>query len=146
MRRNYSIPDEAMNQVGLFEKSPEIPRERNENSIFRSLKSPKKNIIIDGMKSLRKTKKSPVKCPESIPSPKKDEVEIANSLMKDMSFTSDISLDLENGVYNVPKNNCAVFDIDIGESTPSSVNEESDYFTKSDKSLPGMFGLLFNNV
>uniref|UniRef100_T1GJB2 Protein kinase domain-containing protein n=1 Tax=Megaselia scalaris TaxID=36166 RepID=T1GJB2_MEGSC len=130
-----------MNQVGLFEKSPETPRERSESSIFRSLKSPKKNIIIDGMKSLRKNKKSPLKCPEPLPPKKKDELDLDHSLMN-ISFKSDFSLD--NGVYNVPKNNCAVVDIDIGES--SSSKDESDYFTKSDKCLPGNNEVIFQDL
>lgn len=50
--------DEAMNRVGLFENDHEEVKKKRENHIFRSLKprSPRKNVIIDGMKSLRKAK------------------------------------------------------------------------------------------
>lgn len=166
-QRNLSHPgDDAMNCVGLFESGSSPPftsllidnkknKDKRDMAIFRSLKprSPKRNYIIDGMRSLRKSKlKSPSKSSEpqklsdeknQINDPEID-MKHAETLMKNLCFSSDfINQSGLEGFYNVPKNNCAIVDIDIGETNSSHLCEgamkkeiseiESDYFTKSDK-------------
>lgn len=116
--RNLSIPtDYLMNQVGLLDKSstngnqkpsPDSEQRKSKDLIFRSLKlrSQKKNIIIDGMKSLRKTgKPKAAKKDESskniVPAPDMDGIPLAiTQSLRNLSFSSDL--------YNVPTNNGAV--------------------------------------
>ncbi|CAD7088533.1 unnamed protein product [Hermetia illucens] len=151
-QRNLSLPgDDAMNRVGLFENN----EDEDKKKIFRSLKLPspkKKNIIIDGMRSLRKSKnKSPLKShrkdktgnsasattsPESV-RPECDNT-IAESLIKSLSFSTDFANLSMDGMYNTPTNNCSVVDIDIGEGAPLNsqmANNKEANHQKSDNSV-----------
>ncbi|XP_055903201.1 tyrosine-protein kinase Shark [Eupeodes corollae] len=137
--QNVSHPgDEAMNRVGLFENddcimlgaSPKKPKDKRDMLIFRSLKPAKRNVIIDGMKSLRKVKiRSPSKADKEKldkESKKKinivDDLQKAGSIMNNLSFSTDFlhspigSPDVapkppNDSLYNVPKNNSVVAEV-----------------------------------
>lgn len=176
-QRNLSIPsDDLMNQVGILSTSPNASKLDNQvsptsssnkkspgkspsdNSKFRSLRLPKKNIIIDGMLSLTRSKKEAKnKCVENIapvtaatPATIADDVELPSNLqtpedisqsLRNLTFSADFKpSDL---LYNVPTNNCAVTADDIqnqncaADATIAMNNEASangdDLFTRSDK-------------
>lgn len=159
--RNMSIPsDDLMHTVGL---SADIPttndsnlksKDRNNDILnFRSLKlrSPRRNIM-DGMKSLKKTKtKSANSKKDTIAkSPNTDEV-ISQSL-KNLTFSSDFKPTPVDTLYNVPPNNSPIVDtstiiqtrddIQNQNVTIGSIKNDSkilentqpsdDYFTQSD--------------
>ncbi|XP_055592392.1 tyrosine-protein kinase Shark isoform X2 [Uranotaenia lowii] len=133
--RNLSVPNDIilaqMNKVGLFDRSPDrgetTPKtspnidESKAKSNTSTLKK-KKNIIIDGVKSLRKSKLRQ--------KPPADECQLnrdsliahvsSSKVLQQLSFSSDFipsatSPDQSGEVYNIPSNNCAIVDIDIGE-------------------------------
>lgn len=133
-KRNLSIPNEAMiNKQGIWDTSPppkDTSKSKSDLLNFRSLKKPKRNIIIDGMKSLKKNKSpSKVAAKELLKSQQEsaEHFERVQKLMKNLSFSTDF-LDVQSPTtnpataaiisnpddfYNVPKNNCAIVDIDI---------------------------------
>lgn len=152
-QRNLSLPsDDLINKVGLFETDPQktpspthakVPKDKEKDNLlnFRSLKlkSPKKNIIIDGMKSLRKNKKSSKQIlleqqqqEQLIEEQKQKDNEISLNLMKNLTFSTDFSLAQltqpqsppADTLYNIPTNNCAVFNIDFGENNDAIVSTE----------------------
>lgn len=182
-QRNLSIPsDELMNHVGIFSTSPskeqllqhqqqlQSPQQvaasppdstsgKKKSDIlnFRSLKLPKKNIIKDGMKSLKKSKspKDPAKGVAAVAAASLDAAgimhteEISQSL-RNLTFSSDFKVN--ESTYNVPTNNGAVADIqnqkqalgdDINGSSSAAVpsiavttaTASDDYFTKCDKTF-----------
>lgn len=118
--RNLSIPtDDLMNTVGLLDNSnstngsqkssTDSEQGKSKDLIFRSLKlrSQKKNIIIDGMKSLRKTSKpkaakkdESLKNVASTPDMMDGISSAITQSLRNLSFSSDL--------YNVPTNNGAV--------------------------------------
>lgn len=170
-QRNLSIPsDDLMNQVGILSTSPNASKLNNQtsptssnvnkkspgkspsdNSKFRSLRLPKKNIIIDGMLSLTRSKNAKEaknKCVDNVitaalntsndaeqPSNLQIPEDISQSL-RNLTFSADFKpSDL---LYNVPTNNCAVLTDDnenrncVVDDDVASVNGE-DLFTRSDK-------------
>lgn len=153
--RNMSIPsDDMMNTIGIISISPKDDAKARDLLNFRSLKlkSPKKNIIIDGMKSLKKTKKSKpieVKDVNTIIKP----IELSLSL-RNLSFSSDLKVAVDNSadtLYNIPTNNAAVDDL-INQNIPKlsgkSITSNQDnnvnvtnaistenYFTASDSEI-----------
>lgn len=116
-QRNMSIPsDNLMNTVGISISPPNSKtkgKDRNNDLNFRSLKlkSPKKNILIDGMKSLRKSKTKKAAVETTV----KVDVEEIPSTLKNLSFSTDLKL--TDGFYNVPTNNSAVEDIETARSS-----------------------------
>lgn len=108
-QRNMSIPsDKLMNTVGISISPPDSKNKGKDNDlIFRSLKlkSPKKsNMLLDGMKSLRKSKSKKMSTETAV----KNELEEIPQTLKNMSFTTDIKLNAELALYNIPTNNSAV--------------------------------------
>ncbi|XP_055623942.1 tyrosine-protein kinase Shark isoform X2 [Toxorhynchites rutilus septentrionalis] len=143
--RNLSVPNDSMlqqmNKVGLFDRSPErtsTPKsqsnaDENKSVSTNSTLKKKKNIIIDGMKSLRKSKIKP--------KPPADDCQLnresliaqisSSKILQQLSFSSDFSLSSNSlnspgELYNTPSNNCAIVDIDIGEPTIPSNNRNID--------------------
>lgn len=123
-QRNMSIPsDKLMNTVGISISPPDTKikgkdKDRSHDLNFRSLKlkSPKRsNLLLDGMKSLRKSKSKKASATESTV---KNEVEEIPQTWKNLSFSTDLKL--ADGLYNVPTNNSAVEDL---ESSSQSLNE-----------------------
>ncbi|XP_055855577.1 tyrosine-protein kinase Shark [Episyrphus balteatus] len=166
---NVSHPgDDAMNRVGLFENddcimlgaSPKKPKEKRDMLIFRSLKPAKRNVIIDGMKSLRKVKiRSPSKVDQEkldMEAKKKnnvaDDLQKAGAIINNLSFSTDFlhppnaapaaPATPNDSLYNVPQNNSVVPNIepnghqDVHETPLANVDskteEEVEYFTKND--------------
>lgn len=177
-KRNMSIPtDDLMNTIGILDKSlsptttkatsatdttRKSSKDKHNNDIlnFRSLKlkSPRKNIIIDGMKSLTKSKNK-TKKQENVNSIQRQPEEISQSL-RNLSFSTDLKPAAglaTDSLYNVPTNNTAVVVAEIncnyinepvdGQSSPlkpvidhndnstrqiASPSEIEDYFTESD--------------
>lgn len=151
--RNMSIPnDDMMNTIGIMPNSSKDDAKTRDLLNFRSLKlkSPKKNIIIDGMKSLKKTKKAkPVdsKDLDTIMKP----IELSLSL-RNLSFSSDWKVAVTDTsadtLYNVPTNNAAVDDLDYqnlsklpcptaqdnNENIVDAISSEN-YFTASDSEI-----------
>uniref|UniRef100_A0A182PM16 SH2 domain-containing protein n=1 Tax=Anopheles epiroticus TaxID=199890 RepID=A0A182PM16_9DIPT len=153
--RNLSVPNDAMlqmNRVGLFDRSPErsapeTPRRTSKGGATSpSTDEPKtkpsnsnasptlKKAIMDGMKSLRKSKpkaKSAATDPEGaagqvevIPSSTVNTSSIEptvspSKLLQQLKFSSDFNLVAScaavDDIYKIPTNNCAIVDIDIGE-------------------------------
>lgn len=132
--RNLSVPDESilrqMNKVGLFEPGSELASPPKASSPFdeskvksgTSTQKKKKNIIIDGMKSLRKSKikqEPPADPDRQLNRDSLIEHVISSNILPQISFSSDFSLPPNpldiSGLYKIPKNNCAIVDIDIGE-------------------------------
>lgn len=176
-KRNMSIPfDARMNTVGLLSPtrqdsstspmstSPTTPGRTNTADIlnFRSLKLPSssKNIIIDGVKSLRKTKKSKKSVGEPLQTAQAAPVELSMSLLN-VSFSSDLkpigteaasaaasNVDPGTELYNVPRNNAAVTPPDVTTDdasmppdteppppmllTSEQAELTAEYFTESD--------------
>ncbi|XP_053683158.1 tyrosine-protein kinase Shark [Sabethes cyaneus] len=140
--RNLSVPNESilrqMNKVGLFETDPDIiptPKispniDESKAKSGTSTQKKKKNIIIDGMKSLRKSKikqEPPADHERQLNRDSLIAQVISSKILPQISFSSDFSLppknplDMSGELYNIPSNNCAIVDIDIGEpSVPSS--------------------------
>lgn len=163
-QRNLSIPsDDLMNQIGIFSTSPSndqqpstspnnssSPKKKYTKSStdilnFRSLKLPKKNIIRDGMKSLKKVKspKDGARTESAEVVPLQHIEEISQSL-RNLTFSPDFKANEET--YNVPTNNGVVAEddgqkvsaTDDGKtSTLGTANVVSEYFTKSDKTFLG---------
>lgn len=177
-QRNLSIPsDDLMNQVGILSTSPNsvVPLSVNTspNNVdnqtspstsskkspgkstsdilnFRSLKlrSPKKMITIDGMKSLRKSKatkdgnKTKVKenTTEMDVNKMQTNEDISQSL-KNLTFSADFKA--SDILYNVPTNNCAINTEDIqnhnvrqptfNNDTANGVTNIDELFIQSDK-------------
>ncbi|KXJ82070.1 hypothetical protein RP20_CCG016017 [Aedes albopictus] len=141
--RNLSVPNDSilqqMNKVGLFDRSPERPStpksspnidEKKSKPNSSTLKK-KKNIIIDGLSSLRKSKvkqKLPVESDAQLNRDSLIEQITSDKVLQQLSFSSNFSLptaQLEpqsDAVYQSPPNNCAIVDIDFGEplAVPSS--------------------------
>lgn len=149
-QRNMSIPsDNLMNTVGISISPPDSKvkrkdKDRNSDLNFRSLKvkSPKKsNLLLDGMKSLRKSKSKKTTAETTI----KNDVEEIPQTLKQLSFSTDLKL--ADGLYNVPTNNSAVEDADspVKESPIRSVSQSDnennnpsisqDYFVAGDNTL-----------
>lgn len=111
------------------------PKEKaNDLLNFRSLKlkSPKKNIIIDGMKSLRKPKTKNLSKKEELKRKSIQhhiDVAEAQKMMKEISFSADFPpvSPVTDTVYNTPRNN----------SICNTSLDETLYFTESDKVLAG---------
>lgn len=134
--RNLSVPNDAMlqqmNKVGLFDRSPDrsmMSTPKSSPNIDEAKAKPsnstlkkKKNIIIDGVKSLRKSKIKP-KPPTEDSQLNRDSLiaqVTSSALLQQLSFSSDFSLSPTHDpsvgeLYNTPTNNCAIVDIDIGE-------------------------------
>lgn len=98
---------------------------------FRSLKlkSPKKNIIIDGMKSLRKPKSKNLSKKEELKRKSIQhhiDVAEAQKMMKEISFSADFPPITADSVYNTPRNNSIC-----------NTEDEILYFTESDNVLVG---------
>lgn len=178
-QRNLSIPsDDLMNHVGLLSTSPNCDlqpvaasppdsgsKKKSTSDIlnFRSLKMPKKNIIKDGMKSLKKSKspKDVAKLsaiPADVPVQHTDEI---SQSLRNLTFSTDFVVN--ESAYNVPTNNSVVnhtianptTTIDNGNvttvttvttATPSTLSPTStttanvpigndDYFTRPDISF-----------
>lgn len=175
-QRNLSIPsDDLMNRVGILSTSPNAtkidmqtsPTSSNnkkspgksptDNSKFRSLRLPKKNIM-DGMFSLTRSKNAKEtknKCVDNVvpvaaiaaiitdaeqPLNLQTSEDISQSL-RNLTFSADFKpSDL---LYNVPTNNCAVTTDDIQNKNGSmdatiSMNDDAsangeNLFTRSDK-------------
>ncbi|XP_065082934.1 tyrosine-protein kinase Shark isoform X2 [Ochlerotatus camptorhynchus] len=145
--RNLSVPNDSilqqMNKVGLFDRSPErtsTPKsspniDENKSKSNSSTLKKKKNIIIDGMKSLRKSKikqKLPVEPDSQLNRDSLIEQISSDKVLQQLSFSSDFALpashsDQSDAVYQSPPNNCAIVDIDFGEppAVPSSRNVDS---------------------
>lgn len=176
-QRNLSIPsDDLMNQVGILSTSPNASSptsgEKQVSSInsnlnkksptkstdilnFRSLKlrSPKKNIIIDGMKSLKKSKasKEAGNKPKTLENNEAESTKLhlsedISQSLKNLTFSADFKA--SDILYNVPTNNSAVKDEDIqnqnitvvtttlAQSEPVIAEDpDNDRFTQSDKQL-----------
>uniref|UniRef100_A0A1L8DKX5 Tyrosine-protein kinase n=1 Tax=Nyssomyia neivai TaxID=330878 RepID=A0A1L8DKX5_9DIPT len=144
--RNLSVPsNDIINKTGQLGTSPTSPDERRKVSPdFRSLKPrPKKNIFIEGLNSLRRSKKSGTKKEDD--THKDQQLEIDTNLMKNLSFSTDFLVQSPDTLYNTPTNNCAIVNIDIdGDHSPRSQNtddarnsnvsmaQSADYFTESD--------------
>lgn len=147
--RNMSIPsDNLMNTVGLSISPPEPKRkgkDRSNDLNFRSLKpkSPKKsNMLLDGMRSLRKSKTKKAQTETTV----KDEPEDIPQTWKNLSFSTDLKL--ADGLYNVPTNNSAVEDLqslslrDLPNRSVSQLDSQNnnssitqDYFVAGDNTL-----------
>uniref|UniRef100_A0A6B2EKM1 Tyrosine-protein kinase n=1 Tax=Phlebotomus kandelakii TaxID=1109342 RepID=A0A6B2EKM1_9DIPT len=150
--RNLSVPtNDIMNRTGLLGTSPTSPEKNNQRKAskspdFRSLKPsrPKRNIFIDGLSSLRRSKNRGAKKEESAQKSVDQQLEIDTNLMKNLSFSTDFLVQSPptDALYNTPTNNCAIVDIDIeGDRSPrsqedarnSNVSSDSlEYFTESD--------------
>ncbi|XP_059607389.1 tyrosine-protein kinase Shark isoform X2 [Phlebotomus argentipes] len=150
--RNLSVPsNDIMNRSGYLSSSPTSPehdvrkKAASKSPDFRSLKlsRPRKNIFIDGLNSLRRSKN---RTPKKEAEVKSVELEIDTNLMKNLSFSTDFLMNSPpppDTVYNTPTNNCAIVNIDI-DGSPRSVEAEDDtrnsnvsnssvdYFTESD--------------
>lgn len=148
-QRNMSIPsDDLMNTVGISSSPPDSKNKGKDKDLlkFRSLKlkSPKKrNIIIDGMKSLKKNK-AKVAAPET---PAKNELEEIAPAWKNLSFSTDLKL-ADPGLYNVPTNNSAVEEFpsrtprDLQHRSVSQLDNQNnnssitqDYFVAGDNTI-----------
>lgn len=172
-QRNLSIPsDDLMNQVGILSTSPNATKidgratsnskrspgkSPSDNLKFGSLRLPKPNSIIDGMRSLTRSKKeaknrgaenvvtaAPVVCVSDDPKPLSNlpaSEEISPSL-KNLTFSADFKPN--DLVYNTPTNNCAVTADDIQNKNATAMDETisashevlasgDDLFTRSDK-------------
>lgn len=145
--RNLSVPNDSilqqMNKVGLFDRSPErasTPKsspniDENKSKSNSSTLKKKKNIIIDGMKSLRKSKikqKLPVEPDGQLNRDSLIEQISSDKVLQQLSFSSDFAFpasqsDQSDAVYQSPANNCAIVDIDFGEplAVPSIRNVDS---------------------
>lgn len=180
-QRNFSIPsDDLMNQVGLSTSPPSLnsslrspdstispPANNTKKSPINSqtlkTRSPRKNILIDGVKSLTrsktKNKTKPIETTENNENALSTQAtdEIAQSL-KNLTFSGDFkSSEL---LYNVPTNNSAVRPEDIkspNETSPldnsstaiamnSTENDpnRTEFFTQSDKKIQHNTILNFN--
>lgn len=163
-KRNMSIPtDDLMNTIGILDNSSAADTSRKANKDkhndilnFRSLKikSPKKNIIIDGMKSLTKSKNKTKKQENtnSLRPPLHEEI---SQSLRNLSFSTDLqpaATSVADSLYNVPTNNTAVVvaevncnytdspevqaspdSSDLNDNTPiTSPQPRQDYFTESD--------------
>ncbi|XP_055703901.1 tyrosine-protein kinase Shark isoform X2 [Phlebotomus papatasi] len=134
--RNLSVPtNDIMNRGAIFGTSPTSPesdtsRKASKSPDFRSLKHtrPKRNILIDGLNSLRRSKKNSAKKEEEAQQKNFDQqLEIDTNLMKNLSFSTDFLVQSPplDTLYNTPTNNCAIVDIDIeGDHSPNS--QETD--------------------
>lgn len=158
-KRNVSIPNDAMmmNTVGICaadekellpEKSTPSKSKNHDILNFRSLKikSPRKNIIIDGMKSLKKkqTTKKVDKSSTVAEMDAKSEIPQLSLSLKNLSFSSDLKLATNSTtvpldtLYNVPTNNTMVVSATvetIADSTNSNnnnIDSNAEYFTASD--------------
>lgn len=136
--RNLSVPNDSilqqMNKVGLFDRSPErssTPKsspniDENKSKPNSSTLKKKKNIIIDGMKSLRKSRvkqKLPVEPDTQLNRDSLIEQIASDKVLQQLSFSSNFSLsttqlEQSDAVYQSPPNNCAIVDIDFGEPLP----------------------------
>ncbi|XP_055531507.1 tyrosine-protein kinase Shark isoform X2 [Wyeomyia smithii] len=154
--RNLSVPNDSilrqMNKVGLSEPGSEhVPTPKSPNTdesrakCSTSTQKKKKNIIIDGMKSLRKSKMKQE--PQTDPERQLNRDSLIAKVMSSniqISFSSDFSLppaiplDISGDLYNVPSNNCAIVDIDIGEPIlpPSRVTDSINNNGPSTESSP----------
>uniref|UniRef100_A0A182Y9N5 Tyrosine-protein kinase n=1 Tax=Anopheles stephensi TaxID=30069 RepID=A0A182Y9N5_ANOST len=163
--RNLSVPNDAMlqmNRVGLFDRSPErcAPEtpHRPGSAASPNTDEPKakpnttnasptfKKTLIDGMKSLRKSKQklkpssagdapgcATMDANSSI-SPVGSSIEPTVSpskLLQQLKFSSDFNLVAScaatDDIYKIPTNNCAIVDIDIGEppdGMPAAVSSQ----------------------
>lgn len=174
-QRNLSIPsDDLMNQVGILSTSPNASKMDNQtsptssnhkkspgkspsdNSKFRSLRLPKKNMIIDGMLSLTRSKnaretkhkyvESVVAAPvidDTVQTLNLQTAEDISQSLRNLTFSADFKPgDL---LYNVPTNNCAITADDIqnkncSEDTTILMSHDAsanceDLFTRSDKPI-----------
>uniref|UniRef100_A0A8W7P8K4 Tyrosine-protein kinase n=1 Tax=Anopheles coluzzii TaxID=1518534 RepID=A0A8W7P8K4_ANOCL len=153
--RNLSVPNDAMlqmNRVGLFDRSPErcapeTPRRNSKGPTSPNTPDePKtkpsgsnasptlKKTLMDGMKSLRKSKQklkpaatdpdggSGTETNSSSASLNVSSIEPTVSpskLLQQLKFSSDFNLVAScaaaDDIYKIPTNNCAIVDIDIGE-------------------------------
>ncbi|XP_055693525.1 tyrosine-protein kinase Shark isoform X2 [Lutzomyia longipalpis] len=160
--RNLSVPsNDFINKAGLLGTSPTSPesnspqqRKGSKSPDFRSLKQarPKKNIFMEGLNSLRRSRKGGAKKEEEQKSVDQ-QLEIDTNLMKNLSFSTDflVQSPTTDTVYNTPTNNCAIVDIDIerdhcprSQETDDARNsnvsaadsqaqfDSIDYFTESD--------------
>lgn len=123
-------------------------------SSLRSIKSPKKaTSILESMTTLRKTKlksnSKPCDQKTNLALSNDEELKQAETLLKNISFSSDFSTTNNNEInpdsfYNVPRNNSAIC-LDLKEEAKGSnsiinsgltlenkTEEEVEYFTKSD--------------
>lgn len=138
-KRHMSIPSDAlMNTVGLLSPpsvsplstSPTASAHKESRSMdilnFRSLKlkSPKKNIIIDGVKSLKKAKKSKKSVSDGSEGASPPLIADLSLSLRNLSFSSDLipiasgvggalhtaasAATVSDDLYNVPTNNAAV--------------------------------------
>ncbi|XP_052901886.1 tyrosine-protein kinase Shark isoform X1 [Anopheles moucheti] len=148
--RNLSVPNDAMlqmNQVGLFDRSPDrcapdAPRwsgpvspnadEPKTKPTSSSNASPTfKKTLMDGMKSLRKSKQklkpaageadggTAVESISTITGASIEPTVSHSKLLQQLKFSSDFNLvascAASDDIYKIPTNNCAIVDIDIGE-------------------------------
>ncbi|XP_035791172.1 tyrosine-protein kinase Shark-like isoform X2 [Anopheles albimanus] len=166
--RNLSVPNDAMNTIGLFDRSPE---RRSDTRVPAASKhsppageageakgkhtgsgggshhagsSPTLKTIMDGVRSLRKSKhkmKSPPPSTQSVGEPAVHEVAgpcgtsieptvSPSKLLQQLKFSSDFNLAVAgtgttagacDEIYKIPTNNCAIVDIDIGEPVAGEV-------------------------
>lgn len=124
-----SPPSQSISYSPTSSKNLEMSVSPKEKTIdllnFRSLKlkSPKKNLIIDGMKSLRKPKTKTLSKKEEMKRKSIQhhiEVAEAQKMMKEISFSSDLP-PVTDSVYNTPRNNSIC-----------NTEDEIIYFTESD--------------
>ncbi|XP_058830150.1 tyrosine-protein kinase Shark isoform X2 [Topomyia yanbarensis] len=131
--RNLSVPNESilqqMNRVGLYDEQSSPPQsspniDENRSKPSNSTLKKKKKILIDGMRSLGKSKSKQKPPAEPVSQLNRDSLiaQVSSSkVLQQLSFSSDFSfpsantLDLSGELYNTPSNNCAIVDIDIGE-------------------------------
>ncbi|XP_049543163.1 tyrosine-protein kinase Shark isoform X2 [Anopheles darlingi] len=157
--RNLSVPNDAMNTIGLFDRSPErrsdtrVPapgkhspsggdgegkvKHTGSGGSHHAGSSPTLKTIMDGVRSLRKSKhkmKSPPPTSQSGetamhevagPSTSIEPTVSPSKLLQQLKFSSDFNLALAgtgtttgsacDEIYKIPTNNCAIVDIDIGE-------------------------------
>ncbi|ETN65137.1 tyrosine-protein kinase shark [Anopheles darlingi] len=157
--RNLSVPNDAMNTIGLFDRSPErrsdtrVPapgkhspsggdgegkvKHTGSGGSHHAGSSPTLKTIMDGVRSLRKSKhkmKSPPPTSQSGettmhevagPSTSIEPTVSPSKLLQQLKFSSDFNLAVAgtgttaggacDEIYKIPTNNCAIVDIDIGE-------------------------------
>lgn len=142
--RNLSVPNENSTNDSVVTTPPRESKGKSDILNFRSLKLKSKGaIILDGMKSLKKNKskhsKDIAKNRNSI-----ENLEYAKQLMQNISFSSQLPptpvQNTNDELYNIPKNNCAIVDINIEEEIKEKNNsiiheEDETYFIESDRNI-----------
>lgn len=144
--RNLSVPNERETGSTIIENNVTTPVKETKGKSdllnFRSLNFKSKGaIILDGMKSLKKNKS---KQPKDVAKNRNsiENLEYAKQLMQNISFSSQLPSNAAlntDELYNIPKNNCAIVDINIEEEkekNDGTIHEEDEsYFIESDRNI-----------